>query len=224
MPPKHIGMVSVTGPGSALTFQCLAELCVIKKAYPTITLNHLPWSEYSQALLQQDWDWVARIALTSLSILQKAGADFAIMPANTAHFAIEQIAIKTPISFLSMLDCVTESIHRSKYQNIAVLGTQLTMQKKLYRNAFAQYELPEVSLDTPLIEAINGLIYNELIPGKINQNTVKNIARQLQQIDCDCFALACTELSVVFNDKILLKPCVDTTRVLAESAFNHALS
>ena len=77
---KHIGIVSVTGPGAALVFQGITEASIRENRHPMITMNHLSFSEYTKVIERQDWDALADCLLQSLAVLKKAGADFAKAP------------------------------------------------------------------------------------------------------------------------------------------------
>ena len=74
-------------------------------------------------------------ALTdSALLLERAGADLIIMPCNTAHFWLDDLAARVNIPFLDMIgetaDCVFSS--EPEVNKVTVLSTSGTMKAGLY--------------------------------------------------------------------------------------------
>ena len=72
-------------------------------------------------------------------------------------------------------------------------------------------------------DAIHKFIMEEIVPGQVNEHTREEVLRLIQAIDCDGFILGCTELPEVYNTVELGKTAIDTTRLVAEVAFDIAM-
>jgi aspartate racemase len=139
------------------------------------------------------------------------------------HFAFDLISSRSPLPLISILDCLSQYINNSDFKSAAVLGTRLTMQG-LYAPIIKKHGIVESALGQDIIGSIHNLIVNEIIPNKNWSDSLVKLTHKLQHVDTDCFILACTELPLVFNDHNLLKPCIDTTKILAEATFNRAVT
>ena len=89
---KHIGIVSVSYEGAALCYQsiCVEAASVMgEHNHPQITMHSFPLADYMRFVSRLDWEGVAGLLLESVEKVARAGADFAICPANTAHEAFK---------------------------------------------------------------------------------------------------------------------------------------
>ena len=125
-----IGICGITIPGAA---DCFAKIGVASDAllgmYRTlpIVVCQGDFSKIHAAQECDDWDAVAEKVLKTLTRLERAGADFAIIPANTIHLVLEQLQAASPLPILSMLDVVTTVATGAKVSRLIVMGTRWTM-------------------------------------------------------------------------------------------------
>jgi aspartate racemase len=100
---KQIGIVSVNYEGTAL---CYRSICIEAASlmgeyrHPEITIHSFPLANYMRCLSRLDWDGVAGLLLESAEKVARAGADFAICPANTAHeaFKFYETTLASPVA------------------------------------------------------------------------------------------------------------------------------
>jgi aspartate racemase len=224
---KHIGIVDVTTLGTTI---CQLALCRGLKSNPSeadqpeYSAHSLPFSLYQQAHQSDGWDWalVSDLVLRSIAALQRAGADFIIIPNNTAHHAIDLISQQSPLPVLNMVEIVAQHCIDQSYLKIAILGTEATMSGELYDAALQLGNINVTIPEQAIRLALDDMIMNELVLQQLKPGSVANIAEKLKSIQCDAFVLACTELPSVFNHANLAKPCVDTTELLARAALAYA--
>ena len=75
-------------------------------------------------------------------------------------------------------------------------------------------------------ERVNSVIFDELVPEGVTESSVKvlvDVVQKLKNAGCDAVILGCTELPLVLNMKNSPLPVVDSTRLLALKALEHAL-
>lgn len=223
---KHIGIVDITTVGA-----CICANTIVAKAaetlgheHPEFTLHAFPFERYRQALDQKNWSRVAELILSSIEKLQRAGADFVIIPSNTPHYAFAKIAETSPLPLLNLVEITVKECQRLRYQKILVLGTKLTMQGGLYASPLAEKGMQAVIPSEEDQALIQHLIFDEIIPSKVNPTSVTYIATRVQQYDCDAVILGCTELPEVFNQENCGVPVLDTTRLLAYHALKYAIN
>ena len=75
-------------------------------------------------------------------------------------------------------------------------------------------------------EVINAITFQELVNGHVTRafgEALRQIIDKLHPADCDCGALACTELPMLIGRDISSSPTLDSTRVLARAALEVAI-
>lgn len=157
--------------------------------------------------------------------LQSIGADYLVMPCNTAHNFYDKIVEAIDIPFLNMIEETGKYILK-KYpdiKDIGLLATEGTISAKVYDDVFKEYGLNIIKPNEKNKRHITELIYN--IKEGIAQDdfqgyyeTVKEIESQGVQL----FILGCTELSVAKDMYKLQGNYVDPLIAIAISAIEHA--
>ena len=112
---KHIGIVDVSTVGATICQLAIAQGNGASYGdHPEFSVNSLPFKRYHAAFKKKDWRGVAAIILESITNLKKAGADFAIIPANTPHFAFNMIEKKSPVPLLNLVSIATEECAKKR--------------------------------------------------------------------------------------------------------------
>ena len=226
---KHIGIVGVTAEGAAL---CLTTICaeagkrLEKFDHPEITLHELSFKPHIELSKKGDWEGVAELILASIKKLEGAGADFAIMPANTSHYAFPYVQAKTPIPMLSILEIVADECKSKGYSKVAVLGTKFTMEGGLYNAVLQSSGIESIIPNEVDRNRIGGVILDEIVPQNMNENTVPDtleIIKHLKEMGAEAVILGCTELPLIVGDHNSALPTIDSTRLLDLKALDYAL-
>lgn len=179
------------------------------------------------ALLHGGEDPVPEL-LASARRLESIGADFLILPCNTAHCFVPRLEKEVNIPFLSMPD-ETASLLRSKGVKIAaVLATDGTVQSGLYEKALAAEGIRTIYPVEEQQELLMSVIYDYIKkgitdPSKLPHDQIVAIVGDLRSRGAEALLLACTELPLAFDiTGIDDDTCVDPTRVLAAAAIREA--
>ncbi len=224
---KHIGIIGVSAEGAGLCFQTIcAEAAKLTKSFqhPEISLHEFSSQFYFDA--QPDWDKVAELLLGSAKKVASLGAEFAIIPSNTMHFALEKLQEKSPIPILSIVDETTKECVRRGFKKVGVLGTKFTLEGKLYDASFAKSGIEILIPNAADQDRLNRIIFEEIVPGKTNANTAPSVIEfidALKKRGAEAVVLGCTELPIVVTDANSPIPTIDTTRLLAKSALKYAM-
>ena len=143
---KHIGILGVSSEGASLCYRTICEYGFEKLGkynHPELSVHTLPLIDYMKYLEADDWNSIGTLMLTSLQKLAAIGAEFAICPDNTVHYAYPLIVNKSPIPFISIVETAAKECKDRGYKKVGVLGTKYTMQGALYKDALAS-----LSIDT----------------------------------------------------------------------------
>lgn len=162
-------------------------------------------------------------------ILQKAGADFIIMPCNTAHIWYQEISDSINIPLYNMINnTVDQTIIQINEENakILLLATQTTINTRLYQKEFqvtsVNFIIPSLKEQLAVDEAIRsvkaGLIKTNPYLKDLNIILDKYAIKGVQHV-----LGGCSELPLLFpylNEKINK---LDPTLMLAQFAVAKAL-
>lgn len=214
-----IGIIDVTTIGSTICQRRISELGGKNGDHPEFVVHSLPFSLYKKHLINEDWHQVSNLLIKSIKILESAGADFIIMPSNTPHYSYKEANEYSTVPFINLISVVANHCENTGYKNVTLLGTKSTMSGGLYTEHLEKYGIKIITPNQEVQDKLNSFILNEVIPEKINPDTLSQLVKNLSDINTDAFILGCTELPDVFSEKILGKPCIDTTQIIADKAF-----
>lgn len=222
---KTIGVCGVTIPGAVDCIQKInqhSSRYFLTNEHPHVILYQPNFGPMQTSLKANNWPQVLIELTKSIEALTKAGADFAIVPANSVHKVIYELQKLSPIPILNMLEIVSNECKKRNIQKVGILGTIWTMSGHLYKESLASYGIEEIIPNQNEQTIVQNAIFNELIPtGKVSPSTFNallGIVASLKNAGCDGITLACTELPLVLNEENCGMPVIDSTDVLAIAA------
>jgi len=156
--------------------------------------------------------------------LAAAGAEFLVMPCNTAHYFYDRIAGRVGVPVLHMPRLTAAVLKKAGVKKAGVLATDGTIQSGVYAEALAGEGIEPVYPKAEHQAMIMSLIYDGVKGRKIplTDIPVEDILADLRRQGAEKFLLACTELPIAFQTLGIQKDCLDPTRVLAFSAVEYA--
>lgn len=163
--------------------------------------------------------------INSAKKLQDMGADFIIMPCNTAHYFIEEIRKNIKIPFISMIEETAKYIIENYpgTTNLGLLATEGTYNSRVYNNVFDSYGL---NLFIPS-EINQGRLMNFIYDIKkgiydLNLKNFEEPVNELTSKGADLFILGCTELSVAYDLYNFEGAFLDAMDVLVRKSIEYA--
>ncbi len=156
--------------------------------------------------------------------LEKAGADFIVMPCNSLHVFIKEIRKAVKIPVLSIVEETVKFLKKNKYKKVGIVSTSATIQNKLYETAFKENN---IAYETPndLQQAKMGkFIYNLVMGQQKNSDREEliKIINDFEKKNVDCVILACTDLQLLIPKHPNLK-IFDTMKILADATVDKIL-
>jgi aspartate racemase len=155
-------------------------------------------------------------AIAAMAVrLESAGADFLVMPCNTAHFYAPHIVAAVDIPLLSIIDVTVAAC--AEYAAVGLMATEGCLQSGLYQDAFAAVGI-EIVLPTEdeLAEFMrltfrikSGDRDNELAAG------MRALGDALVARGAKAIVAGCTEIPLVLSDSMLDVPLISSTDLLA---------
>lgn len=160
-------------------------------------------------------------------LLQRAGADFLVLPCNTAHAFQSDIEEAVDLDVVGILEATVSEVDRRSGGPtiVALLATDGTRRAKLYQKeleARGHGVLLPSSEDQALLM---DLIYRQVKAGEAdNLGVLREIIERMTDAGAQYFVLGCTELSVAGRELGLLdhSRVVDSLMSLADATVRRA--
>ncbi len=168
--------------------------------------------------------------IRSAKILEKAGADFIVIPCVTVHHFFESFKGKIKIPILHIIEETVRYVERKlkRIKRIGLLATSGTVESGIFQKAFSHHHveliLPDQESQKKLImEAIYGREGIKAIgPSERSKALLLRASHRLVRNGAQAILAGCTEIPLVLKDGDLPVPVIDPLSILAESAIKRA--
>ena len=230
---KTLGIVGGLGPESTLDYyRRTIELYRERQrdgSYPQFIINSVDLKKGLDFMAASDLAGMAAYLLEEIRKLARAGADFGLIAANTPHIVFEDVAPKSPIPLISIVEATCTAAKAQKLKRLALFGTRYTMQATFYPKVFSREGIELLVPDPQDQDYIHDKYLNELVPGKFWPETraglLAIVDRMKAESDVDGVILAGTELPLILHGETHNGiPLLDTTKIHVEAAVAEMLS
>lgn len=223
---KTVGIIGGLGPDTTAK----VYVSIINKIYeagiaeyPPITIYNLPFPrriEHEAIVQGIHAEKMLPYLISGARVLEKAGADFGILPCNTLHAFISDIRNSVNIPFLSILDETVTVVHTLGIRSIAILASETSVRADVYGPALAAAQIQYIYPG-----ADDQAIVNHIIVDILNGNRSKDhgtvlgaLCDSLYKSGADAVLLACTDLQHVIPECTTDVRILDTTEILIAAA------
>ena len=230
---KILGIIGGLGPESTVDYyQRIIALYRERTgdgSYPEFIINSVDLKKGLDFMDANDLTGMADYLLQGVGKLARAGADFGLISANTPHIVFEEVASKSPIPLISIVEATCAAAKARKLKRLALLGTRFTMQGTFYSKVFTREGIDLVAPDAKDQEYIHDKYLNELVPGKFLPETrdglLAIVDRMQAKSGIDGVILAGTELPLILRDADHKGiPLLDTTKIHCQAAVAEMFS
>ncbi len=226
-------MIGGLGPESTLDYYqriiALYRERIRDGHYPEFIIVSVDLRKGLDFMEASDLSGMADFLLEAIARLARAGADFGIISANTPHIVFDEVALKSPIPLISIVEATCAAAKTQKLRRLALFGTRYTIQADFYPKVFKREGIELLVPDPNEQDYIHEKYFNELVPGKFLPETraglLAIVDRMKAASDIDGVILAGTELPLILRDAHHNGiPFLDTTRIHCETAVAEMLS
>jgi len=176
---------------------------------------------------QGRWQEAAGLLADAARKLEKGGADFLVICANTMHKVVPEVQKHIQIPILHIADVTARAIKERGLRIVGLLGTRFTMEEGFYKDRLVQKHGLEVIVPGEKgRELIHNVLYDQIRLGDIDQaarNVFKKAIDDLASEGAEGIILGCTEIFLFVKQEDYKIPLFDTTRIHAEAAAEFAL-
>src|SRR6516162_4726647 len=172
---KTLGIIGGLGPESTLDYyQRIIALCRERTGnghYPEFLVVSVDLRKGLDFIDANDLSGMGDFLLEGIGKLARAGADFGIISANTPHIVFDEVAPKSPIPLVSILEATCAAAKAQNLKRLALFGTHYTMQATFYPKVFAREGVELLVPDSHDQDYIHEKYFSELVPGKFLADT-----------------------------------------------------
>ena len=227
---KRIGIVGGLSPESTVLYYRVIIEEFRKRFrseyYPDIVIYSVNFGAFTKFVEEGRNKEAADVILKAIHALARAGADFAVISANTPHMFFDYLSKESPIPILSIVDALAEELRKDGVVKVGLLGTKYTLTQGFYVDRLRTYGIEAIIPNPEGIELVNDVIYKELVKGVVRESSkekVLAVIKELVKEGAQGVALACTELPLLLAGEAYGVKLYDTARIHAIKALEYAM-
>lgn len=184
---------------------------------PEIIIYSADVTQLFKLVTEQNWDSLAKWLIDKVAALKNAGADFAVISANTPHIVFEEVQAHSPLPLISIVEATLKSAKVAGLKKLGLLGTKFTMQSTFFSDRFAKDDIVVVVPNAHEQQYIHEKLMSEIELGIFTEATRRqllSIIGDMRDRDhIDAVILGCTELPLILNDNASEIPFLNTTEI-----------
>jgi len=230
---KRIGIIGGLSPESTTvyykTITSSYRAVRGREDYPEIIIYSVCFDCFRKAVQRNDHGRALGILLDAAKSLWRAGADFALIAANTPHIFYKEVVAESPIPLISIVDAVAEVLEAYRVERVGLLATKKTVETSFYKKLLRERGIEVVHPPRDIADSVNEAIFGELVKGAVGLKTRRAVSRALEwyrENNVRETLLACTELSLLVESPVAYLEGVrvyDTARIHALKALSEAI-
>jgi aspartate racemase len=132
---------------------------------------------------------------------------------------------RSPLPWLHIAEVVAAQAAGRGFRRLGVVGTRYLVDSEVYPEKLAALGLQYLRPSPAERAEVNRIIFEELIAGIFTPESIACFQRvfgRMKDEGCDAVVLGCTEIPLIMNDTNSPLPTLDSTRLLARAALQHA--
>lgn len=220
----RLGLVGGLGVGAAIHYyRTLARRFAAQGRTLDLVMIHAEVKRISECVAQRDWAGLAEYLGSLLDDLAAAGAELGIIPAVTPHACARELAARTPLPLVDVVDVTAAAIRARGLRRVALLGTRITIETRMFGGlSDVDVVLPSPDEIAVIHDAYSALVREaRAVPAA--RETLTAIAHRLCTRDgAEAVVLAGTDLALLFEDRPPDFPHVDCAALHIEAVLWRA--
>ena len=173
---------------------------------------------------RDDLDGYVRYLSEGAKALEKAGADFIVIAANSPHSVFDIVRKRVSIPMISIVDVTARKAQALGLKKLLLTGIKSTMRAPFYPDVFKKYGIEVVTPEDGQQDEINDFVFKELVLGIQKDSTRKRLLDIISGYEVDGVILGCTELSLMLNQEDIPLKLLNTLELHAQAALDFSLT
>jgi aspartate racemase len=230
---KRIGIIGGLGPEATIDYY--KEIINSFKNdnsdlnYPEIIIYSVNMSEFIGLMREKKYDSATAYLLEKIAGLQRAGADFAALSANTPHQLFDRLKEKSGIPLISIVEATCYEAKKKGLKRLGLFGTGFTMDASFYTDVFKRNGMEIITPGESDKKLINQKLFSEIELGIFKEETremlIGIIEKMVNEEKIDSLILGCTEFPLILTQENYAGiPVLNTTQIHVKSIVGYCKS
>jgi len=229
---KTLGLIGGTGPESTVDYYRLLIAQYREKAggnSPLVIINSVNLKQMIDWMGVNELGKVTDYLVEAFGKLEKAGADFGALTANTPHIVFDELKQRCSLPLISIVEATCERAEALGFKTVGLFGTRYTMQAPFYPAVFSRTNVKLVMPNAQEQEFIHDKYFNELLKDVFlpeTRDAVLAIADEMKARDgIEGLILGGTELPLILRrEEHNGIHFLDTTRIHVDRLIKELLT
>jgi aspartate racemase len=224
---KTVGVLGGMGPDATVDF--MTKVIAMTPAdkdqdHIHMLVDHNPAVPNRQVAILGDGEDPGPALAAMAMRLEKAGADFLVIPCNTAYVFEQSITDAVGIPLISIIDETIAALPK-KCSVAGLLATDGCLRAGVYQRALKSRGIGAVELAGDDMQELMNLVYAIKAgdTGAAIADTMRALAEVLVVRGADAIVAGCTEIPLVLDNSMLDVPLISSTDVLAQRTVQLAI-
>lgn len=193
-----------------------------------IIMHSVDFDELHRLQYANRWDEAGEILGKHAKALEVAGADFILICTNTMHKVAHIIDRDISIPIIHIAQATADALKEKNCKKSILLGTKFTMSEDFNKKILEANGIKIVVPNEKNMSTINSVIFDELVFGKILDNSKKKYIEIIENLcahdkEIDSVILGCTEIGLLLKKDDINLQIFDTTSIHVNRALQLAL-
>ena len=210
----HVGLIGGIGPAvTFLYYQRLFEIALAKNFPLELTVVNCDMPQFLNNFSQDKKENQASIFAELTDRLQKAGADFVVLPSIGGSFCLNEFMKKSPLPVQDVMTPLSVYMDKYKGKTIGLIGTNKAMNTKIYN---FKNEIDWLIPDGEQFNNVHNSYVTLATEGKADKKNTEiliSTSRTLIDKGAEAIVLGGTDLFLVFENQELPFKVIDCAEV-----------
>ena len=224
---KVVGVLGGMGPDATVDF--MTKVIALTPAdkdqdHIHMLVDHNPTVPNRQDAILGDGEDPGPAMAAMARRLEDAGAEFLVMPCNTAYVFEQSIIDAVSIPLVSIIEETILALP-DDCSKVGLLATDGCLKARVYQDAMEKKGIEPIEPDGDDMQELMGLIYAIKAgdTGAAVSDTMRALAEELVKRGAGAIVAGCTEIPLVLEDSMLKVPLISSTDVLAAKTVELAI-
>lgn len=191
--------------------------------YPEIVIFSLDFQRFSDYEEKGRREHYIQYIMQGIESLEKAGADFIVMAANSPHSEFIEIQRRARIPLLSIAEVTAARASRMGISKALLLGIKHTTHSPAYKEVYERHGIEVIVPSDSEQSEIEKIIFKELVLGIKREASRRRVVAIIDGYPADAVILGCTELPLLLGQEDVAQRLFDTAALHIEAALDYAL-
>lgn len=193
-----------------------------------VLLNSVDFDEVAPMQHEGRWEEFRELLIGVANSLERGGADFFLICANTPHIVADGVEHAVGIPLVHIGDATGAAIQQAGMKKVGLLGTRYTMEEDFLKGRLLnRFGIEAFVPEKEDRDVVHRVIYDELVKGVIRDESRAEYLKIIDKLTADGaegIILGCTEIPLLVTPNDTEAVLFDTTSLHAESAVDLGLN